>query len=349
MEEQNKNIEEDYKPIPHQEIIKDPKPWPLIIGVVVLILGLLQVGFFWWTQQRTAPAIDNYQSENNSVPVVDDTVKEDEQIFKPNIENDNSYVSGSVELYYKYKEGDKLGYNLFIKSNGIEKLLADDILFDAPGGGIPKFYETEAPNVVLLEAIMGDMGGYRHQYYYIDTDTEDVLKIVETQSDITIVDTKLTLGIEDNCPAREGLRDYEGGTAFLNNILVDNVTKYVYSPKIELECVDPGGFGDIYDPLPQIKFKKVSVDRTKVYFEVLGENFYYDIATKLIGQDAVSIDCLPEQRNADLCMELYQPVCATVSVQCIKAPCPPIEQTFSNSCNACKNELVSSYTMGECK
>lgn len=59
--------------------------------------------------------------------------------------------------------------------------------------------------------------------------------------------------------------------------------------------------------------------------------------------------CLPEQRDADFCIEIYQPVCAKVNVQCIKAPCPPIEQTFSNSCKACQNSLVESYIKGECK
>ena len=48
------------------------------------------------------------------------------------------------------------------------------------------------------------------------------------------------------------------------------------------------------------------------------------------------------------CMALYQPVCAKVQVECIKAPCPPISQTFGNSCEACKNRLVNTYTEGEC-
>ena len=45
----------------------------------------------------------------------------------------------------------------------------------------------------------------------------------------------------------------------------------------------------------------------------------------------------------------YEPVCATVNIQCIKAPCDPIKETFSNSCTACINPLVESYTQGECK
>jgi len=65
--------------------------------------------------------------------------------------------------------------------------------------------------------------------------------------------------------------------------------------------------------------------------------------------EPLSVECTAEQRNADFCIEIYQPVCATVNIQCIKAPCDPIEQTYSNSCTACSNSLVSSYVEGECE
>lgn len=61
-----------------------------------------------------------------------------------------------------------------------------------------------------------------------------------------------------------------------------------------------------------------------------------------------STECRPEQRNAEVCTALYQPVCARVNVQCIRAPCNPIRETFSNSCEACKNPLVESYIEGGC-
>ncbi len=61
-----------------------------------------------------------------------------------------------------------------------------------------------------------------------------------------------------------------------------------------------------------------------------------------------SISCLPEQRNVDACDNVYQPVCATVNIQCITTPCDPIKQTFENSCKACNNPLVSDYVEGEC-
>ncbi len=35
-----------------------------------------------------------------------------------------------------------------------------------------------------------------------------------------------------------------------------------------------------------------------------------------------------------VCTELYDPVCAKQQVQCVKAPCDPVERTFSNECKA---------------
>jgi len=61
-----------------------------------------------------------------------------------------------------------------------------------------------------------------------------------------------------------------------------------------------------------------------------------------------TIDCLPTQRNVDACVGIYKPVCANVRVECITTPCPPIKETFGNSCVACTNERVISYTEGEC-
>jgi hypothetical protein len=64
--------------------------------------------------------------------------------------------------------------------------------------------------------------------------------------------------------------------------------------------------------------------------------------------DLAVTECLPEQRNVDGCIEIYQPVCANVNVQCVTTPCDPVQEMFENSCKACMNSLVSSYTKGEC-
>lgn len=58
--------------------------------------------------------------------------------------------------------------------------------------------------------------------------------------------------------------------------------------------------------------------------------------------------CKIEQRNAQACITLYQPVCGwndPERIQCIKYPCA---QTYSNGCFACSDEKVSYYTEGEC-
>ncbi len=57
--------------------------------------------------------------------------------------------------------------------------------------------------------------------------------------------------------------------------------------------------------------------------------------------------CTAESRNADACIELYDPVCGWFGqdVQCLRYPCA---DTYSNSCFACMNENVEYWTEGEC-
>lgn len=50
----------------------------------------------------------------------------------------------------------------------------------------------------------------------------------------------------------------------------------------------------------------------------------------------------------EVCTEEYSPVCGLVQVQCIRAPCPPINETFPNACQACANKLTISYTQRAC-
>jgi hypothetical protein len=45
--------------------------------------------------------------------------------------------------------------------------------------------------------------------------------------------------------------------------------------------------------------------------------------------------------SAVFCTMEYAPVCAKVEIQCIKEPCEPIEQTFSNRCMMNANKLAT--------
>jgi|TARA_B100001971_G_C18115030_1_gene496334 hypothetical protein len=81
---------------------------------------------------------------------------------------------------------------------------------------------------------------------------------------------------------------------------------------------------------------------------VFNDNTIKDESPTISNPKLKAIDCLPEQRDVDGCIEIYQPVCGYVQVECIKAPCNPVKETFENSCKACANSRVISYTQGEC-
>ena len=48
--------------------------------------------------------------------------------------------------------------------------------------------------------------------------------------------------------------------------------------------------------------------------------------------------CKPTDREIEICINLYQPVCGM-----------PLKQTFSNSCFACQNSEIIYYLPEECK
>jgi hypothetical protein len=57
-------------------------------------------------------------------------------------------------------------------------------------------------------------------------------------------------------------------------------------------------------------------------------------------EDTITTLSLDTKEEPKMCTKEYMPVCAKVQVQCIKAPCNPILQTYSNSCMAWENEIV---------
>ncbi len=47
------------------------------------------------------------------------------------------------------------------------------------------------------------------------------------------------------------------------------------------------------------------------------------------------------------CTMQYAPVCGSVEVQCVRAPCYPVRQTFGNQCMA-NMANATNITIGEC-
>ncbi len=59
--------------------------------------------------------------------------------------------------------------------------------------------------------------------------------------------------------------------------------------------------------------------------------------------------CTEEQKQADACIEIYQPVCGysdPEKIQCIRAPCA---STYSNSCFACIEPNVLYWVENICE
>ncbi len=52
--------------------------------------------------------------------------------------------------------------------------------------------------------------------------------------------------------------------------------------------------------------------------------------------------------RAQMCTREYRPVCASVVVQCVTAPCPREQKTYGNACSACAEESVEGYWPGAC-
>lgn len=100
-------------------------------------------------------------------------------------------------------------------------------------------------------------------------------------------------------------------------------------------CGEPGSERPIcVRPVPEMKVVNETIGRYC--------NSNFDVV------ETGRVACLPEQRDVDACIEIYRPVCGTVNVQCIMAPCDSVKETFPNSCKACANPLVSDYVEGEC-
>lgn len=70
-----------------------------------------------------------------------------------------------------------------------------------------------------------------------------------------------------------------------------------------------------------------------------GESFF---------SDSQGCGCEPAlKEGGTMCPDIYMPVCGTTVVECIRAPCPPLKETYSNRCEA-ERAHVTSITNGAC-
>lgn len=96
--------------------------------------------------------------------------------------------------------------------------------------------------------------------------------------------------------------------------------------------------------------KKEKIVLLVVIFILVVSILFYFYRSSNSGENPInnSTLCAATTRPAGACIQIYQPVCGWFNpdkIQCIKYPCA---QTFSNSCEACMDSKVISYTEGEC-
>lgn len=60
----------------------------------------------------------------------------------------------------------------------------------------------------------------------------------------------------------------------------------------------------------------------------------FSIFTYIIGIVFSFVLFSSTQAKDIMCTMEYAPVCGEIQVQCVKAPCPPIKETFANTCIA---------------
>ena len=65
------------------------------------------------------------------------------------------------------------------------------------------------------------------------------------------------------------------------------------------------------------------------------------------GNISIEIGTKCPAERPEICTEVYQPACGwyNASIQCVRYPCA---NTYSNSCYACRDAKVASWTEGKC-
>jgi len=70
------------------------------------------------------------------------------------------------------------------------------------------------------------------------------------------------------------------------------------------------------------------------------------VNSRIAGNDVTL--CTENQKKVTACPTVSNPVCGFKQVECIKAPCYPVPETYGNVCEACADKRTFYYISGEC-
>ncbi len=104
-------------------------------------------------------------------------------------------------------------------------------------------------------------------------------------------------------------------------------------------------FYTIFKPKPNACTEEAKICNDGTAVVRVGENCEFQPCPDV---EENRVYCSEEQKQADACIEIYQPVCGysdPEKIQCVRAPCA---STYSNSCFACIDENVEYWIEGQC-
>lgn len=166
--------------------------------------------------------------------------------------------------------------DVILEKNGEEFTLLSDVELFGPGGEAFEVWKTNNPDIFLLRFGSGDMGWWQINEYYLDlAKNKIVFEIKDDQGyDLEIkketLNLKLGLNIIDQCGKFE---ERAGKTAQIVDLLLNNQTADVLAEIINVNCLDPGGIGAIYNPDFYLMKRKIESDFSKLEFSLVGVGF----------------------------------------------------------------------------
>jgi len=286
-------MEQNFDPNSQPNLPQTPSKFPTwVIVVSSVVVTALVVGMATYFLTKNNQQVANVTptptpTENPITP----TNTPEPTSNQPVVVKSDSYTYGSKIL--SYAKNSQLQYSdqyvtVYFSDGGAKTEIIHEVPIDIAGGGMPEFKKTAKPNIVLLTTTFADLGAFFKGYYYIDLDSKKTIQYFYTDQGLQITDSsnkvsKIELSITDNCG--EGENRKEDMNAVLEDLVVDGKPQNAITETISLQCMNPGGIGPIYNPPPALTFLGTKNDLSKFFFSLLGNNFSFDLVSKVIKKE----------------------------------------------------------------